>query len=135
MALGAMLTCELTGITEASVSTGTNTFSVPDRPRPTSGRTEAPQARATAFIVPRRADSLTREKRIERDHGSATVTIAQALAMRRSRVRPEGLAGWPGLVHDHVRVAELQVRVRASPLRSVSAKAVTCRTTSLKRSG
>ncbi|WP_344388616.1 hypothetical protein, partial [Streptomyces vastus] len=47
-----MLTCELTGITEASVSAGTNLSSVPDRHRPTSGQTEAPPARATAFTTP-----------------------------------------------------------------------------------
>ncbi|AUA17177.1 hypothetical protein CFP59_09370 [Streptomyces malaysiensis subsp. malaysiensis] len=47
-----MLTCELTGITEATVSAGTNPTSVPDQPQPTSGQTEAPPARATAFTTP-----------------------------------------------------------------------------------
>ncbi len=47
-----MLTCELTGITETSVSAGTNPSSVPDTQQPTSGQTEAPPARATTFTTP-----------------------------------------------------------------------------------
>jgi hypothetical protein len=51
-ALSTMLTCELTGITEASVSAGTNSFSIPAPHQPTSGQTEAPPAHATGFTTP-----------------------------------------------------------------------------------
>ncbi|MGW2939751.1 hypothetical protein ACWDA7_50755, partial [Streptomyces sp. NPDC001156] len=59
---GTMLTCELTGITEGSVSAGTNPSSVPDRHQPTSEQTEAPAAHATAFTTPpaRAEGALTR---------------------------------------------------------------------------
>jgi hypothetical protein len=46
------LTCELTGITEQSVSAGTNPTTIPNRQQPTSGHTEAPPARATGFTTP-----------------------------------------------------------------------------------
>lgn len=46
------LSCELTGITEASVSAGTNPTTIPNRPQPSAGQTEAPPARATAFTTP-----------------------------------------------------------------------------------
>lgn len=46
------LTCELTGITEASVSAGTNTPRFPNRYQPPAGQTEAPPARATGFTTP-----------------------------------------------------------------------------------
>jgi hypothetical protein len=49
---GTTLTCELTGITEASVSAGTNPTTIPNRQQPTSGQTEAPPARATGFTTP-----------------------------------------------------------------------------------
>ncbi len=65
------LTCELTGITEASVSAGTNPTSIPDRHQPTSGQTEAPPAHPTViYHAPRRhrrcAESLTSEFTIDR---------------------------------------------------------------------
>lgn len=47
-----MLTSEPTGITEQSVSAGTNPSSVSDRHQPTPGQTEAPPAHATAFTTP-----------------------------------------------------------------------------------
>ncbi len=46
------LTCELTGITEASVSAGTNTPRFPNRHHSPAGQTEAPPARATGFTTP-----------------------------------------------------------------------------------
>ena len=46
------LTCEVTGITEASVSAGTNPTSVPDRHQPTSGHTRSTSAHATALTTP-----------------------------------------------------------------------------------
>jgi hypothetical protein len=46
------LTCELTGITEPSVSAGTNPTTIPNRDQPTSGQTEAPPAYARRFTTP-----------------------------------------------------------------------------------
>jgi hypothetical protein len=47
-----MLTCELTGITEGSVSAVTNPSSIPDRHQATSEQTEAPPARGMGFTTP-----------------------------------------------------------------------------------
>lgn len=98
------------------------------------GQTPLDGATPSGMVQPD-SSILIRQNVTRWHHAAPGNMIALGLVMRRSRVRPEGLVGRPGLVHDHVRAAALQVRVMASPLRSMSAKAVTCRTTSVKRSG